>query len=161
MELEDEPDEEAQEEVEQEYQRRDEKTAKTARLTKDALLAHIEDEKVDKEVEEFLTSATENQREVFSVFRTGKENPAQIKRVIEVARQKGTVLDEKLGVAKQEVDAAAEEKATEIAAKQYGAGPLPPGQNPTPQDEEKAMIEEIGKGNQDALVAALFRPPGA
>lgn len=92
--------------------------------------------------DKFLDSASEEEKRLFAIYRRGDEDPRQMRAIIELAQTKAAEASKALSA---EVEEKAEEKATQIAADQYGVGPITPGQasrKMTPQEEFDALAAQ-------------------
>jgi hypothetical protein len=159
LDFDDETEEELQEEVETKFSKKDEKMVGAVKKTKEILSKHIEEEKSEKMINEFMTSASDNTKFAFNVLLRGDETPAQLKKVMEAATQKGLALDEKENPpapTEDEVDKKAEEKAEKIAKDAYGVGPIQSGR---PPDEREELLDRVAKGDTRAALELLMDAP--
>lgn len=139
--------------AEAEAEEAEEKEAKQ-RKTKEAKEYVTKDEyEVSKLDDKFEKDASDEEKELLAIYRRGDENPAQLKKLMQLVRTKVQEAHKKDEPAEEEV----EEAAAAIAAERYGAGPISTKRQKV--DEEQELIDSIKKGgpNMDRLVAeALF-----
>lgn len=136
---------EADEAEEKEAKQRKAKEAKEY-VTKDEYEVSKLDDKFEK-------SASDEEKELLSIYRRGDENPAQLKKLMQLVHTKVQEAHKKDEPDEEAVEQAAEE----LAAERYGAGPISTKRKKV--DEEQEIIDAIAKGGpgMDRLVVqALF-----
>jgi hypothetical protein len=138
-------------EAEREAEEQDEKEAKghqVAYLTKEEYRAEREIEKLDKTWE---ANASEVEKNLVAIWRRGDETPAQLKKLMQLARTKAA----ETAPSAEEV----EKKAAEIAQNELGVGPIATSGTPRAswRDVEADIDERIGKGQVvEALTDAMM-----
>jgi hypothetical protein len=136
--------------------------AKALKAAKTALKATSElknEMKVEKILDRFEASATEEEKRLLGIYRRGDEDPKQLQGLIDLVQTKT-----KEAAKDDEDDEAATKKAEEIAREAYGVGPLQTGRPAATPDKspEELLYDRIAAGDVGALVDGLMagqQPP--
>lgn len=141
-------------EAEEEAEEADEREAKKR---KDAAKYITKDEyELEKLDSRFEASAPEEERELLAIYRRGDENPAQLKKLMQLVHTKVQEAHKKDEPDEDVVEA----KAADIAAKRYGAGPIDTSQRVVPEDEWEVGRKRVREGDMHTAFAMFNALPG-
>jgi len=140
--LEDEPDDteepfqEEAEEAEQKYEKADDKVLREVKQLREQTAKIERDRQIEKLHAEFEKKASPAEREWLSIMETGKEEPKQLKALMELAHQKGKAASAKIA-AKVE-----DESSVDDALQSWGLGPIQTERaKPDVDNEEQALVD--------------------
>jgi len=150
---EDESFEEETEEVEKEYEKEDEKVL--ARIKQqDEKISKLESErKIEKMESTFDAKAAPEAKEWLSVFRTGKEDPKQLKGLMELAMQKAKEAEKRFSSPEDEDDQA---RAQKIAQDSWGVGPIKGTKTKDEEEERRHALWEKSKKDVGTLASIIL-----
>lgn len=128
-----------------------------AKTTERKVEAFITEQKVEDLVDKFMAKAPEDAKKLFTIWRKGDEDPKQLKAMMELANVKA---QETAAAAAPDIEEEAEKKAAQIAAEQYGVGPISGGQAAAPLTPEQQKYNEdyqkvATQGDSRALLGLL------
>ena len=140
-------------EAEEEAEEEDEKELKAKKTERNAV-EELRAELKAKEMEEkFEKSASDEEKQLLAIYRTGDESPAKLKKLMQLVHTKVQEAHKEPEDVEDEIEA----KAAEMAKESYGAGPITTKRHKV--DEEAELIKVIEKGGpagEKALAKALF-----
>jgi hypothetical protein len=94
-------------------------------------------------IDKFESSASEDAKRLFGIYRKGDEDPRQLKAIMELAVVKAREAEP----AAEEVEAQAEKQAEKIAKEQYGVGPISGGSKAEEDDGWEKAREAVRQGD--------------
>lgn len=154
----DEPEEERlQEEAESKYAKRDDKTRKAVKVLAEKIAKDDADEQVEKLLSEFDAEASVFAKDFMAIQRTGRETPAQVKKLIETAKQRESEWLKKTSPEDEDEetpDEDVEQKAEEIAKKQWGTAPIS-GAVKSDDTKQNELLQRISRGGDEGLKAYI------
>jgi hypothetical protein len=119
--------------------------SKIARQTDRKVEAFITEQKIDKKVEKFLSSASPEAQELFAIYRTGDETEKQLDRIMQLSITKSS---EARKGDDADTEESPEDKARKIAADQYGVGPISGGASATTERPEEVFDSLAAAGRK-------------
>jgi len=139
---------EAEAEADHEDEREEEQ--KVARKTEQFVTK--EEFQIEKMEASFEKNASDEAKELFSIYRMGDESPAQLKRIMQLAVTKADETAKRKGVPEEEVERVASEKAAKMAQDEYGVGPISGGSSgkQTPEEVFDALRAQAKAGDTHA-----------
>lgn len=135
----------------------DSKALKVAQQTKKVVTEFITEQKVDDMTEKFLATASDTAKELFAIYRTGDEDPKQLKRIMDLAMTKAAETEKPEPEVDEEV---VEAKAAQMAKDAYGVGPIAGGRASTPDDEWASARARVRRGDTHTAFAMFESLPG-
>jgi len=121
-------------EAEEAADQEDESISKIAKQTDRKVQEFITEQKIDKKLDKFNSSASPEAQELFAIYRTGDESEKQLDRIMQLAITKSS--EARKGTEHvDDSELTPEQQAQKIAAEQYGVGPVSGGTS-VPAEEE-------------------------
>lgn len=151
----DDDEDEVEEEVMAETAQDDQKALKIANKTKNVVRDYITADKTEKMMEKFEATASEEARELFTIYSSGVdvEDPRQLKRIMDLAKTKAEAV--KKGT-EEEVATKAEQLARQLAKDDYGVGPISGAGSSTTPEEDWDRIAKLARAGNSHASFALF-----
>jgi hypothetical protein len=149
-------DEDLQEEAEKPYAKSDEKLAKKVNTIAEIVAKNERQKRADSLYSEFMAAASDTEKECFGLYADDDMTPAQMKKVIMLAKSKAATIEQKTSpeeVGPQDKGAEVVSLAKQYAAEHWGTGPIQGGSGKS--DIEK--LEEMAKKGDSHAAFLLFQ----